>query len=159
MTESTFAKLNTLIKDRAAKAGIIGLGYVGLPLAVASARAGFPTLGFDVDPGKPEQIHAGQSYIGAVSSEEMGALVKAKTLSATGFEEAPGRFRLITLRSNDQFNTTIYGFSDRMRGIEGRRDVLLINPAEMQRMELKQGQEITLASDAGDGRDREVGGP
>ena len=53
MTESTFAKLNTLITTRAAKAGIIGLGYVGLPLAVASARAGFPTLGFDVDPGKP----------------------------------------------------------------------------------------------------------
>jgi len=83
MTESPFAKLNTLIKDRAAKAGIIGLGYVGLPLAVASARAGFPTLGFDVDPGKPEQIHAGASYIGAVSSEEMGALVEAGTLAAT----------------------------------------------------------------------------
>ena len=52
-----------------------------------------------------------------------------KFLIATGFEDLPGRYRLITLRSNDQFNTTIYGFSDRLRGIEGTREVLLlINP-------------------------------
>ena len=44
---------------------------------------------------------------------------------------APGRYRLITLRSNDQFNTTIYGFSDRLRGIEAREKVLLINPEDM----------------------------
>ena len=39
-------------------------------------------------------------------------------LSATGVEDRPGRYRLITLRSNDQFNTTIYGYSDRLRGVE-----------------------------------------
>jgi anaerobic selenocysteine-containing dehydrogenase len=79
-------------------------------------------------------------------------------LSATGVADAPGRYRLITLRSNDQFNTTIYGNSDRMRGIEGTREVLLINPHEMQRLGLSYGQIVSLVSDAEDGVHREVGG-
>ncbi len=79
-------------------------------------------------------------------------------LSATGFEDAPGRYRLITMRSNDQFNTKIYGYSDRLRGIEGTRDVLLINPDEMQRAGLDEGQTVSLVSDAGDGVERQVGG-
>jgi molybdopterin-dependent oxidoreductase alpha subunit len=79
-------------------------------------------------------------------------------LSAAGFEEKPGRYRLITLRSNDQFNTTIYGFSDRLRGIEGTRDVLLINPEEMRKAGLEQGQVVALISDADDGVERKVGG-
>ncbi|MBO1076242.1 FdhF/YdeP family oxidoreductase [Roseomonas marmotae] len=82
----------------------------------------------------------------------------AKPMSATGFEDAPGRFRLITLRSNDQFNTTIYGYSDRMRGIEGTRDVVLINPLEMRRHNLREGQVVSLVSDAGDGVERKVSG-
>ncbi|MBV9990035.1 MAG: FdhF/YdeP family oxidoreductase [Alphaproteobacteria bacterium] len=81
-----------------------------------------------------------------------------KTLSATGVGDAPGRYRLITLRSNDQFNTTIYGYSDRMRGVEGTRDVVLINPDEMARAGLKQGDVVALVSDAEDGVHREVGG-
>ena len=80
------------------------------------------------------------------------------TLSATGFGDAPGRYRLITMRSNDQFNTTIYGYSDRLRGIEGTRDVLLINPEEMARASLAEGQIVSLVSDAEDGVEREVGG-
>jgi molybdopterin-dependent oxidoreductase alpha subunit len=79
-------------------------------------------------------------------------------LSAAGFDDAPGRFRLITMRSNDQFNTTIYGLSDRLRGIEGTRDVLLINPDEMRRAGLMAGQVVSLVSDAGDGVHREVSG-
>jgi molybdopterin-dependent oxidoreductase alpha subunit len=79
-------------------------------------------------------------------------------LSACGFDDAPGRFRLITMRSNDQFNTTIYGYSDRLRGIEGTRDVLLINPDEMQRAGLREGQTVSLVSDAEDGVERQVGG-
>ncbi|WP_293855285.1 FdhF/YdeP family oxidoreductase [uncultured Alsobacter sp.] len=78
-------------------------------------------------------------------------------LCATGWPAAEGRMRLITLRSNDQFNTTIYGFSDRLRGIEGRRDVLLINPAEMARHGLAAGQRVGLRGDAPDGAHREVG--
>lgn len=79
-------------------------------------------------------------------------------LSAAGFADAPGRFRLITLRSNDQFNTTIYGYSDRMRGIEGTRDVLLMNPDEMRRADLAAGDIVSLVSDAGDGVHRQVDG-
>lgn len=81
-----------------------------------------------------------------------------KELSATGFEDAPGRYRLITLRSNDQFNTTIYGYSDRLRGIEGTRMVLLISPKEIAAAGLKEGQVVGLETDAGDGRKRYVGG-
>lgn len=81
-----------------------------------------------------------------------------KHLSATGFEDAAGRYRLITLRSNDQFNTTIYGYSDRLRGIEGTRSVLLMNPQEINAAGLKSGQVVGLETDAGDGRKRYVGG-
>ncbi len=81
-----------------------------------------------------------------------------RMMSAMGVDEAPGRFRLITMRSNDQFNTTIYGFSDRLRGIEGARDVLLINPDEIRRAGLEEGQVVDLVSDAGDGVHREVRG-
>ncbi|MBP0446935.1 FdhF/YdeP family oxidoreductase [Roseomonas sp. SSH11] len=81
-----------------------------------------------------------------------------ETLTSVGFEDAPGRYRLITMRSNDQFNTTIYGYSDRLRGIEGTRDVLLINPEEMRRAELQEGQVVSLVGDAGDGVHREVQG-
>ena len=77
-------------------------------------------------------------------------------LSAAGFADADGRYRLLTMRSNDQFNTTIYGYSDRLRGIEGRRDVLLINPQEIEKAGLAVGQRVSLVSDAGDGRRRIV---
>jgi len=79
-------------------------------------------------------------------------------LNATGFDDAEGRYRLITLRSNDQFNTTIYGYSDRLRGIEGTRDVLLINPEEMARAGLTEGQKVSLIGDAEDGIERAVDG-
>ncbi len=79
-------------------------------------------------------------------------------LSASGFDDAPDRYRLITIRSNDQFNTTIYGFSDRLRGIEGTRDVLLINPEEMRRAGLSEGQTVSLIGNAGDGVERRVDG-
>ena len=61
------------------------------------------------------------------------------------------------MRSNDQFNTTIYGFSDRLRGIEGTRQVLLINPGEIERAGLNDGQMVMLVSDTEDGVHREAG--
>ena len=79
-------------------------------------------------------------------------------LCASGFREEPGRYRLITMRSNDQFNTTIYGYSDRLRGIEATRDVVLINTADIARAGLQAGQVVSLVSDAGDGVERVVGG-
>ncbi|CAD7023939.1 formate dehydrogenase [Pseudorhizobium halotolerans] len=81
-----------------------------------------------------------------------------EALSAAGFEDREGRYRLMTLRSNDQFNTTIYGYSDRLRGIEGTRNVLLINPKEMEKLGLQEGQLVGLQTDIEDGRERKVEG-
>jgi molybdopterin-dependent oxidoreductase alpha subunit len=78
------------------------------------------------------------------------------TLNACGFSAASGRYRLLTLRSNDQFNTTIYGFSDRLRGIEGTRDVVLMNPGDIAEAGLTAGQKVDLISDADDGQERKV---
>lgn len=66
--------------------------------------------------------------------------------------------RLVTLRSNDQFNTTVYGYDDRFRGIHGTRDVLLLNAADMKRYGISEGQEVGLATVADDGVDRWLGG-
>ena len=79
-------------------------------------------------------------------------------ISALGVGDAPGRYHLITMRSNDQFNTTIYGFSDRLRGLDGPRTILLINPADMLRANLKAGDVVSLVGDAGDGVHRAVAG-
>lgn len=79
-------------------------------------------------------------------------------LSSVGFQDAPGRYRLITIRSNDQFNTTIYGYSDRFHGIEGTRDVLLMNQDDLSDAGLVDGQMVRLVSDVDDGIDRRLGG-
>jgi molybdopterin-dependent oxidoreductase alpha subunit len=79
-------------------------------------------------------------------------------ISAAGFEDRPGRYRLMTLRSNDQFNTTIYGYHDRFRGIKGTRDVLLMHEADMADANLAEGQIVALESDAGDGVQRRRAG-
>ena len=71
------------IRKREARVGVIGLGYVGLPLAVEFARAGFDTTGFDVDPTKVAAINAGTSYIPDVRQEDLAAEVKAGRLRAT----------------------------------------------------------------------------
>ncbi|SOB86676.1 oxidoreductase alpha (molybdopterin) subunit [Sphingomonas guangdongensis] len=81
-----------------------------------------------------------------------------ENLSATGFADADGRFRLVTLRSNDQFNTTIYGYHDRFRGVRGTRDVLFINPSDMKKQGLREGQKVALVGDAGDGVERRKDG-
>ncbi|MEM5536119.1 FdhF/YdeP family oxidoreductase [Neptuniibacter pectenicola] len=65
---------------------------------------------------------------------------------------------LQTLRSHDQYNTTIYGMNDRYRGIKGERDILFINPADIQRLGFKEGQLVDIKSLWDDGRTREVKG-
>ena len=62
---------------------MVGLGYVGLPLAVEKANAGYETIGFDVQEKKVESVNAGQNYIGDVVDEELKKLVKDGTLRAT----------------------------------------------------------------------------
>ena len=71
------------IKDKTLAAGVIGLGYVGLPLAVEKAKAGFKTIGFDVQPQKTEMVNKGHNYIGDVVDSDLEYLVKAGRLFAT----------------------------------------------------------------------------
>jgi molybdopterin-dependent oxidoreductase alpha subunit len=66
----------------------------------------------------------------------------------------PGEYTLVTLRSNDQFNTTIYGFSDRLRGLKGDRDILLICPDEMVHAGLVEGQTVKIVCAVEDGHRR-----
>lgn len=63
--------------------GVVGLGYVGLPLAVEKAKAGFRTIGFDVQREKVEQVNRGENYIGDVVDADLKKIVAAGTLSAT----------------------------------------------------------------------------
>ncbi len=77
-------------------------------------------------------------------------------LAATDVADAEGRYRLVTVRSNDQFNTTIYGYSDRLRGIEGKRDVILVSLGDMVKAGLEAGQRISLLGDADDGHERRI---
>lgn len=81
--EHIAGKLADRIARREAVAGIIGLGYVGLPLAMASARGGFPTVGFDIDPDKVASLNAGHSYIGAVASDELAGHTASGGFRAT----------------------------------------------------------------------------
>jgi UDP-N-acetyl-D-glucosamine dehydrogenase len=73
----------SLIKDQRATVGVIGLGYVGLPLATEFAGKGFKAVGFEVDKNKVAQINAGHSYIGDVSTQHVKASVEAGRLRAT----------------------------------------------------------------------------
>jgi UDP-N-acetyl-D-glucosamine dehydrogenase len=63
--------------------GVIGLGYVGLPLAAAAGRGGFRTIGFDIDPAKATELNAGRSYIDAVSDEALADLIRLDRFEAT----------------------------------------------------------------------------
>jgi UDP-N-acetyl-D-glucosamine dehydrogenase len=71
------------ISTKTAKVGIVGLGYVGLPLAVEFAKAGFEVIGIDLLESKIARLRAGESYVQDVSSKEVGALVDAGKIRAT----------------------------------------------------------------------------
>jgi UDP-N-acetyl-D-glucosamine dehydrogenase len=71
------------IRDRQARTGVVGLGYVGLPLAVELARSGLSCTGIDLDARKVDAIGAGQSYIPDVPSTDLQSLLAAGRLSAT----------------------------------------------------------------------------
>lgn len=71
------------IADKRARVGVIGLGYVGLPLAVEFARAGFHVVGYDVDASKTAALNGGVSYIPDVPTAHVAEVVKAGTFRAT----------------------------------------------------------------------------
>ena len=76
-------KLLKKIENKEITVGVVGLGYVGLPLAVEKAKAGFKTIGFDVQQAKVDMVNAGENYIGDVVNDDLKALVEAGMLKAT----------------------------------------------------------------------------
>ena len=77
------ATLLKKIKERTITVGVVGLGYVGLPLAVEKAKAGFKTIGFDVQKEKVDLVNAGINYIGDVVDDELKKIVEEGMLKAT----------------------------------------------------------------------------
>ncbi len=75
--------LQQRIEDRTAVVGVIGLGYVGLPLSLAFAEEGFTVLGFDVDGEKIEQLERGHSYIGHLDESRIEAAIKQRQFTPT----------------------------------------------------------------------------
>ena len=71
------------IEDKSLVVGVVGLGYVGLPLAVEKAKAGYTVIGFDVQPEKVQMVNDGVNYIGDVVDSELKAIVESGKLRAT----------------------------------------------------------------------------
>src|SRR5918997_4472434 len=76
-------EIKRLIETKSARVGVIGLGYVGLPLAVEFARRGLRAVGFEVDAAKAEAVNRGDSYIGDVPAPALREVVAAERLHAT----------------------------------------------------------------------------
>jgi UDP-N-acetyl-D-glucosamine dehydrogenase len=83
LTETTARLLEDRITSRRARVGIVGLGYVGLPLAVEFAKAGFSVTGIDVSEDKVRRVNAGDSYVGDIPSAALKSLVDSGKLRAT----------------------------------------------------------------------------
>src|SRR5438132_7810676 len=77
------AALADRIVSRQAAVAVIGMGYVGLPLAIECARTRFTVIGFDTDPSKVAQVSAGKSYIRDVPSDVLGPFVSKGQIRAT----------------------------------------------------------------------------
>ncbi len=71
------------VRDRSFKVGVIGLGYVGVPLALAALRAGFEVLGFDINPARVEDLNRGKTGIKHIDGGELVAAVEARRFAAT----------------------------------------------------------------------------
>jgi len=83
VAESSADALARKIESRSARVGVIGLGYVGLPLAVELAKAGFPVTGIDVQASRVAAVNRGETYVRDVDGPTLRRLVETKTLAAT----------------------------------------------------------------------------
>ncbi|MCT6923387.1 nucleotide sugar dehydrogenase [Metasolibacillus sp.] len=81
--EQRALELQSKLENKIATIGVVGLGYVGLPLAVEKAKAGFKVIGFDVQKDKVDKVNAGENYIGDVIPADLEQLVKSGQLTAT----------------------------------------------------------------------------
>lgn len=82
-TQTSAVSLKQKLLNKTATLGVIGLGYVGLPLAVEKAKAGFKTIGFDIQQSKVDMVNSGVNYIGDVVNEDLEEIVRSGYLSAT----------------------------------------------------------------------------
>ena len=73
---SVYETLLTKIENKQAVIGVVGLGYVGLPLAVEKAKAGYKVIGFDVQASRVEQVNQGINYIGDVVDQDLVDIIK-----------------------------------------------------------------------------------
>src|ERR1044071_4761402 len=82
-TSSPAAELQHKIEKRTAVVGIVGLGYVGLPLLRAFFKSGFPVIGFDIDEAKIRQLRAGQSYLKHLGEDYVREMAASPKFEAT----------------------------------------------------------------------------
>ncbi|MBS4206752.1 nucleotide sugar dehydrogenase [Bacillus sp. FJAT-50079] len=80
---SVFNDLLKKIETKTAKIGVVGLGYVGLPLAVEKAKAGYHVIGFDIQEARVDLVNAGQNYIGDILDEDLNEMISCGRLEAT----------------------------------------------------------------------------
>ncbi|MCP4536785.1 MAG: nucleotide sugar dehydrogenase [Chloroflexi bacterium] len=137
--------LRDKITDHSAHVAIIGLGYVGLPLATAFAKAGFRTTGIDIDPRKVDAITAGQSYIPDVPDDEIAPHAESGRLTATSdydvLHEADAIFICVPTPYDAQRAPDLSFIRDASEGIRPR---------------LKAGQLIVLQSTTYPGTTEEI---
>ena len=88
-SESVTSDLLSRIASKTAKIGVIGQGYVGLPLARAFAEAGFPAIGFDIDPKKVDALNRGETYIKHIGAERVRGPIARGRFKATADFVAP----------------------------------------------------------------------
>ena len=75
--------LQTRLRDKQATVGVIGLGYVGLPICLAAARSGLSVIGFDIDDAKPRILLEGRSYLHHIPDEAIAESVASRRFTAT----------------------------------------------------------------------------
>ena len=85
------------IKNKTAKVGVLGLGYVGLPLAVEKAKVGYKVLGFDVQKEKIDKVNRGENYIGDILDEDLKTLVENGHLKATNNFDRLAEMDVVTI--------------------------------------------------------------
>jgi len=86
-TVTALHSLRTKIESRTANLGVVGLGYVGLPLAMLYSRAGFRVTGFDIDAGKVDALNSGRSYIRRILMEEIQQLLEKEFRATVDYSE------------------------------------------------------------------------
>ena len=114
------------IKDRTANVVVVGAGYVGLPLAVETAKAGYRTTAFDKSAPKVDAINAGRSYIEDIPTEVVGPLVKQGKLAASVDPDVLGKADVIIIcvptplnKTKDPDNSFIMDAADLIRRMVG----------------------------------------